>query len=72
MPERQKIPNPDSVSLEDIQKMKVQEFRIWSFLRLNSIDGHLKRHDKHLGKIEGMMWGLALLIIATLLAAIFA
>lgn len=67
----EKTLNPDSVTLEDIKRMGAGEFRQWTFLRLNSIDEKLRGHDKRFGKIESMLWGLLIAIIATLLAAVF-
>ncbi len=72
MPERQKIPNPDSVTLDDIVKMNQKQWRTFTFLRLNSIDGHLKRHDKCLGWIKKTMWGVAVGVIVVLLKVISA
>ena len=55
---RKKI-NPDSVVLEDIQKMTPREFRQYTFLKLNGMDNKLI-------KIDNRLWALLVGVIITI------
>lgn len=41
--------NPDSVTLEDVIKMNSREWKIYTFMKLNKLDGCV-------GKIENRLW----------------
>lgn len=41
--------NPNNVTLADVERMTPKEFRIYSFMKLNKLDGCV-------GKIENRLW----------------
>jgi hypothetical protein len=69
MPRRRNL-DPDSISLGDVAKMDSKQWRIWTFLRLNSIDEKLREHDCMLDRIEGRMWAILTAVILSILSVI--
>lgn len=51
--------NPNSVRLEDVQKMTPREFRQYTFLKLNGM-------DHKLSNIDNRTWAILTGIIATI------
>ena len=58
-------PNPDSVTLEDVQRMRAGEFRVFSYLMLSKLDSRTKC-------IENRLWAVLTSVIILGLTAILA
>lgn len=56
--------NPDSITLEDIKRMSQQEFRQYSFIMLERLNGRTGTIENRLWWILGSIIFVALLMIA--------
>lgn len=54
--------NPSEVTLENVQQLSEREYRLYNFLKLNSIESEVKKLDRRL-------WYLGVGIIMGILAA---
>jgi len=61
----EKKPNPDSVTLEDVQRMRAGEFRVFSYLMLKKLDCRTR-------KIENRVWAVLTSVIILGIIAILA
>ena len=60
--------NPDSISIEDIQRMSQREFRVYMFFKLNSIDSSVRKMDsRQWATIAGIIVTIGTVILSAVL-----
>jgi hypothetical protein len=55
--------DPGFVALDDVIRMNERQWRTYSYMKLNGMDGKLSGMDRKLSRIDNRLWALLVAII---------
>lgn len=66
MSRKNRVLNPNSITLRDIQNMSSREFRQWDFMKMNDMGEDIKKTENVVRRLDTKLWGVLVAIIITL------